>query len=336
MNRKHTSVALLLTCLVALAASAAERTRPQEAVFSDGDVFLALINGQVQWRHSDGSLVRMLAADTDGAASGLGFDAAGNLYVSHWYGTNLTGNSITRFEPAGRAAGKLGGTFNCNPGAVAFDASGNAYLGQSGCGMEVAKLDRSGRAVSEFPVEAENGTPWVEMGADGCTLYYSTRGESVKRFDVCRKQELPDFNADPLPDGIGGARALRELPDGSLLVANFSVIVRLDATGKQAAVYDAPSEDCWQGLDLAPDGRSFFSSSWCSSKVYRFDLASGTVLAAFDSGSAPYTVKDLKVKRSQGAEFARKVERDETRSPRQVATTPVLPAAERATHPNER
>src|SRR5438132_1590154 len=69
--------------------------------FAAGDIFVSLSNGDVQWRHADGSLKQILKSGV-GPAKSLAFDASGNLYVPHWF-TNL----IAKFD----SEGQLMGTF---------------------------------------------------------------------------------------------------------------------------------------------------------------------------------------------------------------------------------
>lgn len=47
--------------------------------FADGDVFVSLKSGLVQWRGADGTLKAVLVGTSDGHAEGMGFDASGNL-----------------------------------------------------------------------------------------------------------------------------------------------------------------------------------------------------------------------------------------------------------------
>jgi hypothetical protein len=54
----------------------------------------------------------------------------------------------------------------------------------------------------------------------------------VKRFNVCTNTQLSNFNVASLPNSV--AFALRILPNGNVLVANTSVIVRLDSAGNSA------------------------------------------------------------------------------------------------------
>jgi sugar lactone lactonase YvrE len=267
--------------------------------FARGDILVSLRSGQVQWWNADGTLNRVLVSTVPGKAEGMGFDAAGNLYVTHYcadLSVCLTGNTVERFSPAGVSLGSFGGGYNCNPYAVAFDRGGRAYVGQADCTGDVLAFDASGGFLAAFDVAPDNrGSARIDLAGDGCTLFYTSQGPNVKRFDVCSNRQLTDFNATPL--GGGNANSLRILPDGGVLVAVETRIARLSAVGSLVQSYDVPGEqELWIGLDLAGDG-TFWASNNGSSNVYRFDLATGTVLASFNAGTPTNTIKDVLVKR---------------------------------------
>lgn len=274
------------------------------ATFSPGDVFVSLDTGQVQWRRADGTLVAVLNGTNDGHAEGMGFDAAGNLYVTHWFGTNFSGNTVDEFDTTGTLKGTFGSGYNCNPMSIVFDATGRAFVGQADCDADILQFSATGVLQSSFDAATETrGTVWVDIGSDLCTIFYTSQGTNVKRFDVCGNSQLPDFNAAPLPEPSNGAHALKLLPDGGVLVADFSSIVRLDASGHIVQTYSADSESpqCWLGVALTADGASFWASNWCTSNVHRFDLSSGLSLQSFHTGTEPFSVKGVAVVRGEVA-----------------------------------
>ena len=96
-----------------------------------------------------------------------------------------------------------------------------------------------------FAVETEaRGSAFIDLAADDCTLYYTSAGPNVKRFDVCSNTQLADFNSVPLPAGSETC-TVRLLPSGGLLVAAMDAIVQYDAGGNVAAKIDALRENCW-------------------------------------------------------------------------------------------
>ena len=265
--------------------------------FAPGDVFVSTEeNGTVQWWNPDGTPNAVLAGVVPGSAEGMRFDAAGNLYVTHWCRDPLcaTGNTVEMFNTNGASQGTFGSGYNCNPSALAFDAAGNAYVGQADCAGAVLKFSSGGLPSTAYIVAAERRASFkIDLAADGCTLFYTSWGPNVKRFNVCTQTQLPDFNLAPMPGGE--AIGLRLLPDGGVLVSSGAVIARLDASGALVQTYSLPGGgyQYWFGLDLVGDGTfwavnnvtSSLSSSSVSStdNVYKFNLATGAVQASFNT-----------------------------------------------------
>ena len=266
--------------------------------FAPGDVLVSLRTGEVQWRASDGSLVGILVNVVPGKAEGMGFDASGNLYVSHYCADAsacAAGNSVEKFSPQGFSLGGFGGGYDCNPYSFAFDRLGNVYVGQADCSGDLRQLDLSGTFRTAFDVASEGrGSARIDLAPDGCTLFYTSQGPNVKRYDLCSRRQLPDFNVVPVPGGYTGS--LRVLPDGGVLVATSADVTRLDSAGRVVRRYDlADQPDLWIGLDLVGDG-TFWASNYGSSDLCRFDLATGTLLGRFNAGTPTTTVKDVLVK----------------------------------------
>jgi outer membrane protein assembly factor BamB len=168
-------------------------------------------------------------------------------------------------------------------------------VGQSDCAADVLGFDRLGTAQAAYDVATEErGSDGIELAADGCTILYTSRSANVKRFDVCARTQLPDFNTAPLPGPA--AYAVRVLPDGGVLVADVSAVVRLDASGNLVQTYGVPGEpQAWEWLDLVGDG-TFWASNHYSSNLYRFDIATGQVLASFNASPTSFTVMAVAVK----------------------------------------
>lgn len=249
-------------------------------LFASGDVFVAVTNGQVQWRRANGTLIQTLSTGESGILTGMTFDKDANLYV-----TGFLNDKIYRFSPAGTLLGTFGSGYNEHPESIVFDRAGNAYVGQADGNRGILRFDAAGNLRASFAPARENrGTDWVELAEDQCTLFYTSEGKAIKRFNVCTNAPLSDFVA-ALPGS--NAFALRLLPSGGLIVGDREVIVRLDATGNVVRTYDAPGEDRWFAINLDPDGTSFWSADQRTGNVYKFDLATGNQLLNFNTGTQP-------------------------------------------------
>ena len=251
--------------------------------FPSGEVFVSVGNGLVQERTSTGALVRTL--DTGKGAgvltAGLALDTAENLYV-----TDFTANDVSKFSSGdGTLVGSFGSGYNSDPESIVFDTSRNAYVGQADGSHSVLEFSSSGAPVASFsPAIEDRGTDWIDLAPDQCTLYYTSEGTSVKRFDVCHNTQLTDLATGLAPT----AYAVKVLPSGGALVADMDSIVRLSATGAVVQQYGTgeSASGIWFSLALDPDGTSFWAGDVVTGDVKKFDLGSGNVLASFNTGVA--------------------------------------------------
>ena len=273
-------------------------TALRHLTFQRGDLFISLEPGPVQWRRPDGRLRQVLPQRIPGTGEGMGFDPQGNLYVTRWCvdSTCSTGNTVEKYNALGLSLGAVGSGYNCNPHAILFVPSGTAYIGQAGCNRSILKLPAGSAVPVEYGVAEDlQGVFWIDLAADGCTIFYTSFGPNVKRFDTCSNVQLSDFNAAPLPGGF--AQDLRVLPDGGILVSSGEVIVRLDVHGRVAQTYRGPAESTlWAGLDLGERG-TFWAANYYSSKVSKFDLATGAIVRTFNTGSPANTVVGVRIKK---------------------------------------
>ena len=267
------------------------------AGFQPGDVLVSLKGGTIQWWRPDGTYVGTLQSVSTGHAEGMAFNAAGELFVTHWYTSDLSsGNTVARFDASSGLVGTFGGPYDCNPRSLTFDAAGHAFVGQSDCSGDVLELDASGQIVARYDVPLQaRGSDWVQLAPDGCTLLYTSQGRDVLRYDICLQLPLPNFNVEPLPDGGNGAHGLKLLADGGLLVANFDGILRLNEAGEVEARYDVPGGNCFLSVDLDPQGQTLWTVDWCGATVYRFDLASGALVSSFATGADAFLPKAIVV-----------------------------------------
>jgi hypothetical protein len=105
-------------------------------------------------------------------------------------------------------------------------------------------------------------------------VFVGTRTRGVFRFDARTFRVLPG-----LAPGLD-VRRIRLLPDSTalLLLGGRAAIRRIDGNSQTVREYAAPGvSGGWVGLDLAPDGRTFWAAT-SSGVLYRFDLATGAVV----------------------------------------------------------
>lgn len=267
--------------LILLVTSESSSTAHADRVpYSLGDVFAGVGNGRVKHFDSSGTLLETLDTTTGSQhVAGMAFDGKGNLFV-----TNFTSNSMSKFDKAGTLVGGFGGQFDTAPESVVFDKNGNVYVGQADGLRQVRKLDAAGKLLATYsPATDGRGTDWIDLAADQCTLFYTSEGRHVKRFDVCSNNQLPDFVE--LSAGTE-AFALRIRPNGEVLVATHEEVHRLSSSGAVLQSYPKPptEKSTLFALNLDPNGTSFWTGGIESGNVYKINMADGTVERSFNVG----------------------------------------------------
>jgi len=258
--------------------------------FSPGDILVALANGTVEVRASDGTLKSIMSSPLTGEAKGMALASNGNLLVAYdWPEDHSNGNTVGVYRPDGTFAGTFGGSVNCQPLAVHVDAAGNVYVSERACLGRILKFDPSGTLLQRFYVNSDYiGAWWMDLAPDGCTLYYTSSGQNLQRYDVCADTQLPNFNTAPLSTSqYAGALGLRILPDGSVLLADRENIQRLDSSGNVFAIYPPSPGNGFAALALDPDGQTFWATDTARSMLFHIDIAQGTTLTMFQTSAAP-------------------------------------------------
>lgn len=244
--------------------------------------------GRFDWFLPNGPLNRRMAETLDEFPGSIAFDRSGNLYI-YTFGVIRVFDSSGRYVrdfPRFRPSTSSGG-------GILFDAEGNAYTPPPAnivSPANLAKTTPAGDLITTFllpiesPVGITAGIGGIDLGSDQCTMYYTSLGTRVLRYDVCRRTALPDLTSS-LPGRLAGE--VRILPDGGVLVANFETIVRVNGSGTIVQTYDVPGANEWERVALNPDGQSFWAT-W-QNTAYKFDLATGTVIGSFQSSDYLFT-----------------------------------------------
>lgn len=247
-------------------------------------LFVGISNGQVAQFTKSGTRQTTLNSNQGGSITGMAFDAAQNLYT-----TDFTANMVSKFSGNGTLMGTFGSGYNCKPESIAFDRAGNAYVGETGCSHALLKFDAYGNLQAALSVGAEQqGSDWIDLAADQCTILYTSQGSSVLQYNACTRQQM-----SPFATGLNTGLAVKVLPDGGALVADKVDILRFDSAGRKIMTYTASGEKCWVSLALDSDGVSFWAADYCTSDVVQFDINSGNQLSKFNSGTPANTVFGL-------------------------------------------
>jgi Divergent InlB B-repeat domain len=265
--------------------------------YQTGQVFVSDGSGDVDIFQPDGTMIGTLTTGQT-LSAGMAFDRSGNLYVS----TFGLPTGVVEFDVNGNVVGPFG-TFptadadTAFPESVLVTSSGNIFVGAATSAFECSdgaptptpvpafEFSAAGALLNTFNVLSEcRGTDWVELLADQKTLLYTSEGLSIKSFNISTGAQNPDF-VDNLPGA--SAYAFRQLPDGTVLVADSTVAIRLSAAGAILATYTpSTAVSSLFALNLDPDGVSFWTADLETGSIFRFDIASGTQVSTFVSPTA--------------------------------------------------
>jgi hypothetical protein len=284
----------LVIALLSLTAHAREWQR--------GDVFVAIGNGQYQVyrlvNSGDGSFYNLIETLTDGSGTGSGENGSGgNGYTTgcafdstgHLYTTNFSNANVYKFMVADPHA--VSQTIPASEGAltsesIVFDGQGNFYVGHADGSHVVDKFSPTGAFIQSFTVAPEHrGSDWIELSADGNTLYYTSEGPTIKTFNLLTNTQGPDFFSE---DGGGPLYTVRLLPPsygpklaGDFLVANTANVLRLhvfDGRVSLAQSYTIPDSIQLFTISLDTDGMSFWVGDSGTGNLYKIDVNTGKII----------------------------------------------------------
>jgi hypothetical protein len=257
--------------------------------YHTGDVFAAIGDGKIKHFSSTGTLLDTLDSATGSAEdAGMAFDLGGNLYS-----TQFTANTMVKFDNQGNRLGTFGSGFGSDPESVVRDHVGNFYVGQADGSHQVLKFDANGTPLATFsPAVEKRGTDWIDLAADQCTLFYTSEGKLVKRFNVCTNAQLPDFATLPITGDnsttpTSSAYALRIRPNQEVMVATASAVFRLSPSGTLLQTYTFAGTTNLFALNLDADLTSFWTGDIFNGQIFKTDVSSGATLSTFNVGPGP-------------------------------------------------
>lgn len=271
-----------LTVLVSFAMSVVGVAIPSgvataATTWNNGDVFAAVSNGSYKVYDNNGVFKQTISDGRGGFTTGCAFNPTG----TRLYTTNFSQNLVEAYDNNDPHAilqtiNTTGSGTAANE-SVVFAADGSFYVGHAGGNNKLTHYNAAGTSSTEYsPATESRGTDWVDLSSDQQTIFYTSEGSHVKRFNVAASTQLTDFNTIAL---TGVAYALRLLPPGNgtggLLVADTSDIVRLNGAGAVMQTYSIPGEASWFALNLDPNGTSFWSGNFNTGNFYRFNINTG-------------------------------------------------------------
>ena len=258
--------------------------------FSSGDLFAGVGTGMIGHYSSSGVLLDTLDTTTASTEqTGMCFDKSGDLYS-----TNFESGTMSKFDNHGNLlVANWGGPFSTHPESCVLDKAGNVYVGEVDGANQILKFNQSGTLLASYSPNAESrGLDWIDLASDQCTMYYTSEGNGVHRFDVCTNTQLSD-----LTTGLSGpAYALRILNNTSdVLVASTGQLYRTNSTGAIVNTYALPSGETsfLFAMNVDPDSKTFWTAGYNTGNIYHIDIATGTVLGQFNAPPNTFSVAGL-------------------------------------------
>jgi hypothetical protein len=261
-------LALVVVCGAVLTGSVSA------APLTVGHVLAGTGSGDIKDFTPAGVLVQTLNTGAGNAFdTGMCFKSNGNLLATNF------GLSMTEFSAAsGGVVGPFGSGFNSDEESCSVDSAGNVYVGQADGTRDVLKFTSAGTPITSFDVPTgDRGSDWIDLAADQHTLFYTSEGGDVFRYDVATSTALPDF-ANGLAEPC---YALRIRPNGEVMVACAKVVYRFSAAGTIIQTYPFASAGEIFALNLDPDNTTFWTGDDQTGQVYHVDIATGAILGSF-------------------------------------------------------
>ena len=248
-----------------------------------GDVFAGVGHGIIKHFDNQGNLLDTLNTGSNSTEdTGMCFDALGNLRS-----TNFEANDMSLFDNHGNLTQHpWAGPFDRDPESCLLNAtSTNVFVGQADGTRHILEFDTSGNKVAEFsPATGPRGTDWIDLSADQSTIYYTSEGNTIRRFNIVTNTQLPDF-ADGIPSSPCYAQRIRA--GGDVMVACTDNVFDIAPGGVILHTYPKATygeTSFFFALNLDPDGKSFWTAGYSTGNIYRIDIATGALIKKFNAG----------------------------------------------------
>lgn len=319
------AVLLGLLALLLLAADVPAQVTNHPVDWVGGDVFAANGNGSYQVWHSAnpsapnpsyGSQPEQIIMDgLGGVTGGCGFDLA-----YRFFGTNVANTQVDRYSIANAhplvqsIPGNNQGDGASSSQSVAFDAGPNLYIGYAGgatggLGKIEQWIKNTTTGLYAFnqpffvPVDGTAGPGWIDLAADGHTIFYTSQTRKIYKFDsnVAVSSSNPVVWADLSTlngqNRIGTLYAIKILGpnyDGSngVLVADKGNVKLIRASGGVITSFQVFKFNPLANLQaLTLDSFDPLTTAWVgdasatTKNLLRFNISTGTTQATINTGA---------------------------------------------------
>ncbi len=255
--------------------------------FSNGDIFIATESGIIKW-YGPPPAYTLKGTFSSGVGNPCGMRV--NPVTNELWVTTFSG-SIRIFNNDGTFSGSVNvSAFQTTTESIVFDFSGNAYVG--GPNGDLVKISPARTILDHYELDREfrDGPDWIDLCSDQRTIYYTSEGSRIKRYDVVTRTQLPDF-AD-LTLNTQRIFAVRVLADCSVLaVTGENVIFRVNPSGVIQSTYVPSNPVGCFSVAISPDANSFFAGGLALYiPYYQFNINNTDVESVISSqGQFPIT-----------------------------------------------
>ncbi|MDP9037641.1 MAG: PEP-CTERM sorting domain-containing protein [Acidobacteriota bacterium] len=249
-----------------------------------GYVAVATGNSTVKVFAPNGTLFETLN-DASGSTytTGMTFDNAGDLFV-----TNFSTNTVSKFNANGTLASSNYLSTGSTPESILINQAGSFLVAGPGSAT-IKAFSSAGVLTQTYNVQGGNGTggtDWIDLAANQSTVLYDGEGTEILSYDLTTHTQNAAF-ATGLASSVF---ALRIIPAGAMagdvLAADSAHAILLNSSGVIIKTYNLPGNNGTDfALNLDPNGTSFWTAD-TSGNVWEVDIATGTILQSWNSGSS--------------------------------------------------
>jgi len=251
--------------------------------FNYGDIFVSVGGGTVKRFNQNGNLLQTITSPTfNNFTMGIAFDQNSNLYLA-----KFDINVISKFDSNGNVVNQnfMQPDPQSGPGIIVTNSKGEFYVGQFTGTKKLLHFNPDGTRINSFTMLTDvGGTLHFDLGLDGCTVYYTSFSNKIRRFNICTNTQLTDLAAPSLP--VPFIFGIKVRNNGEILAVSPDRILRYSSGGSLLqTIQFAPCSSIGLctlfSLALDLDGSTMWVGDINSGIVYNLNIATGSLIKSF-------------------------------------------------------
>jgi hypothetical protein len=283
----------------------------------NGDVLVAVSDGQYQSFTSVGSLEHTIDAGLTGQpnggfTAGCAFNPAGfpavtqNLYTTVWgekkisvVGDGISHTSLRTIDIPTVTGNASAG----RPESITFDTDGNFFVGLvDGTGANLLKFNKAETLIASWTLPTgARGVDSIDLDNDLKTIYYTSEDPTIRTFDTVTGLPGPNFasfagrrlyNIRLLQPGdtfgVGAVMAVADTNEIKILNAAGAVVNTYGEALASASVYG----NGWFSVSIDSTATQIIAGDFYGGRAVKFN-ANDTVAATYSTGKLPFRVNGV-------------------------------------------